>query len=292
MSTVKLSDDISITAFPENDEEVLAFTKPKNKKGDKWKGKYRSKDIQKIANISPMQIKHWTNSEVIIPLQRVRGTGRSHIYNDQNLVESLICAELSKYSINLNMMKDILNVLRTKKWNFRISLNVGERLITDSFKKSTEWSGKAPGKTGKEILKILFNKETADNKLKAIANLIKREKGSKRKELVQWFNEREDVGKELETAMEKYKATEHYIRITKKLTIWDFLEIYPQRDHIALAVWAEAEGISGIEPLPSDLCMHLLTINLDEVVSKCKSIIVLPLFNLFMSNAEESGENA
>ncbi|MGA2332979.1 MAG: hypothetical protein ABSG75_14590 [Syntrophales bacterium] len=295
MRLVKLNDDIEITIFPENDEEVLAFTNPEKKKGDKQEETYRSKDIQRIADISPMQIKHWTNTGVIIPLQRVRGTGRSHIYNDQNLVESLICAELSKYSINLNMMKDILNVLRNKKWNFKIYIDVNQRLITDSFKKSDEWLKRAPGKAGAQILKILLNKQTPDDKLKLIKNLVKKERGSKRKELMQWLSEHEDMRKESLATMteveQRYKK-DNTIRIVKKLTIWDFLETYPQRDHIFLAVWTEARDISGIIPLPSNLYMHLLTEKLAEVVSRCKSIIVLPLFNLLISNGEGSEERA
>jgi len=87
---------------------------------------YHSKMIQQKARISSSQIIHWTRTGVIIPFQTVRGTGRMHVYDHQNLLEAMICRELSQYSINHRIMSEVLDYLKNKKWVFDIYFSIGD----------------------------------------------------------------------------------------------------------------------------------------------------------------------
>lgn len=109
------------------------------KNGQKKIRTYQSKDIQKIARITDNQLKHWTMVGVITPHKTVRGTGKSHVYDHQNLIEVMICRELSEYSINYTVMRDVIGCLRIKKLCFHITDNK-EKTESSVIKEHTVWS--------------------------------------------------------------------------------------------------------------------------------------------------------
>jgi DNA-binding transcriptional MerR regulator len=74
--------------------------------------KYRSKDIQKVAKVSKINLNHWVNMGLILPLEDVRGRGRSRLFSHQNLIEALICRELNLLNLGTDVMRRILDGLR------------------------------------------------------------------------------------------------------------------------------------------------------------------------------------
>ncbi len=122
MRTIKLTDTIEITGFPESKEDLKYYLPDIKAIDQRVTKKYHSKAIQKKARVSAIQISHWTKTGVIIPAIAVKGTGKMHVYDHQNLIEAMICRELSQYSINYGVMREVLDFLREKKWLFDIHL--------------------------------------------------------------------------------------------------------------------------------------------------------------------------
>ena len=73
---------------------------------------YSSRDIQNYAGITKMQLNHWINVGAIIPYKDNRGRGKVRKFSRQNLIEALICRELSKLYISSHVMEDLLFGLR------------------------------------------------------------------------------------------------------------------------------------------------------------------------------------
>jgi len=122
MRTIKLTDIIDVDNFVEDEEEIKLYLpniKAINKRATK---KYQSKEIQEKAQVSAIQISHWTRTGAIIPAVPVRGTGKMHVYDHQNLIEAMICRELSQYSINYGVMREALKYLRSKEMIFSIQI--------------------------------------------------------------------------------------------------------------------------------------------------------------------------
>ncbi|MBW1668867.1 MAG: MerR family transcriptional regulator [Deltaproteobacteria bacterium] len=82
---------------------------------------YSSKEIQAKSGVGKIQLLHWTQKGVIVPLKDAKGRGGRRIYSHQNLIEAGICRELSRYRIETSTMKEILDWLRTKRWRFYFS---------------------------------------------------------------------------------------------------------------------------------------------------------------------------
>ena len=70
---------------------------------------YSSSEIQRIAMITKMQAIHWTQTGVITPLQDARGRGSRRVYSWENLIEMMICRELSKYGVEKWVMNHIIH---------------------------------------------------------------------------------------------------------------------------------------------------------------------------------------
>lgn len=79
---------------------------------------YRSTDIQKIAKVTKMQLVHWSQTGAIVPLEDARGRGSRRLYSRQNLMEALICRELSKFSMETYVMHEVLSMLRESTYKF------------------------------------------------------------------------------------------------------------------------------------------------------------------------------
>ena len=65
---------------------------------------FKSSEIQRLANISRIQLVHWVECGAIIPLEDIRGRGKCRIFNKQNLIEAIICRELKAYTIEVNIL--------------------------------------------------------------------------------------------------------------------------------------------------------------------------------------------
>lgn len=124
MKIIKLTNTIGISYTAASEEE---FDKYKmidiNAIDQRVINTYHSKTIQKKAKVSAIQIGHWTRTTVIVPATAVKGTGKMHIYDHKNLIEAMICRELSQFSINYGVMREVLDFLRKKKWLFDIGLS-------------------------------------------------------------------------------------------------------------------------------------------------------------------------
>jgi|GEM_PF-2513495 len=128
----KVSDIVRISGILPNIRDIELYTNAIELSAHKEIKTYYSKAIQKMAGISEIQIKHWTQTGVIIPFKDVRGTGRMRVYDHQNLIEAMICRELNQYSINYGMMKSVLDFLRNKKWRFEFAFTVEQGTHIDS----------------------------------------------------------------------------------------------------------------------------------------------------------------
>ena len=73
---------------------------------------YRSKDFQKMLNVSKIQISNWVNRGCIIPYKEDRRRGGSHEFGRQNLIEAAICKELSDLQVPVVKIAEGLNTLR------------------------------------------------------------------------------------------------------------------------------------------------------------------------------------
>jgi hypothetical protein len=129
------SDTLSIEKTFASQEDLESFKTIEDRVKGKTVKTYSSKEIQKKAHVTASQIKHWTMTGVIEPYKSVQGTGKMHTYDHQNLIEAMICRELSKYSINLNVMKDMLFFLRKKTWTFLFSWKIFNGLINTGSKR-------------------------------------------------------------------------------------------------------------------------------------------------------------
>lgn len=123
MEKIRLTNSIYITDYPNNEHEVQYYFPDINTINQKVTKKYHSKTIQEKARISAIQISHWTKTGVIIPAIVAKGTGKMHVYDHQNLIEAMLCRELSEYSINYGVMREVLDFLREKIWLFEIYLS-------------------------------------------------------------------------------------------------------------------------------------------------------------------------
>lgn len=77
---------------------------------------YRSKEIQEIAGISKDKIVHLTRIGIIEPHTKEEGRGGRNKYSFKNLVEVMICKELSDYHVEPQTMKTLLLNLRFPKY--------------------------------------------------------------------------------------------------------------------------------------------------------------------------------
>jgi DNA-binding transcriptional MerR regulator len=119
MNILELDKEIKISFVGER-ETLKLFENAEENIARREIVKYQSKEIQKKAQVTENQIKHWTNTGIIIPFQATKGTGRMHTYDNINLIEAVICRELSQYSINLWDLKEIISYLRETKFDFLI----------------------------------------------------------------------------------------------------------------------------------------------------------------------------
>lgn len=154
MSTIRLTDTIDITQFPTSDEETKYYLPEIGTINPKDERTYHSQAIQKKARVSAIQIGHWTKTGIIIPVKTAKGTGKMHVYGHQNLIEAMICRELSQYSINYGVMREVLDFLRGKQWLFDIystDINLSKLLIMET---GPEWDEEVAA-----VKKSIANKE-------------------------------------------------------------------------------------------------------------------------------------
>lgn len=154
---------IQIVAHINRDEDVKAFTEAKNLSKGKIIKVYHSGDLQQKAGVSENQIKRWTMTGIINPYKPVKGTGRMHVYDHQNLIEAMICRDLSQYSMTSYVMGGVLEFLRSTKWTFNIKFSLDLSRFVESFLEIKKWENKVPNETTK---KILENQEVIADKIR------------------------------------------------------------------------------------------------------------------------------
>jgi len=75
---------------------------------------FTSKQIQKLAGVSHMQVSRWTELGIIEPFEDARGRGRVRRFSKENLVEAMICKQLASLHMETSVIWEVLNWLRAK----------------------------------------------------------------------------------------------------------------------------------------------------------------------------------
>lgn len=73
---------------------------------------YKSKEIQKLAGASKIQLVHWINIGAIEPYEDDRRRGGVRKFNQQNLIEACICKKLNDLRIPAHAIATALEYLR------------------------------------------------------------------------------------------------------------------------------------------------------------------------------------
>ena len=74
---------------------------------------YTSKDLQQRSGATHMQISRWTELGIILPEEDAKGRGRVRRFNQQNLIEAMICKQLTEYfRLDTSIMLEIVSWLR------------------------------------------------------------------------------------------------------------------------------------------------------------------------------------
>lgn len=115
--------------------------------GDTMHQEYRSKDIQRIAQVSKDKLVHWTRIGIIKPVKDAEGRGSSRLYSYRNLIEAMICKELNLFNLDTHMMNVIVNtyldaplwegnsfweMIENRKWREQIIKEEGVLILQDS----------------------------------------------------------------------------------------------------------------------------------------------------------------
>lgn len=80
---------------------------------------YTAAEIQKLAKVTKRQLIHWVETSAIIPLEDDRRRGGKRRFNQQNLIEALICRELNDYRLPSVMFFQAVGGLRGKAWKLK-----------------------------------------------------------------------------------------------------------------------------------------------------------------------------
>jgi hypothetical protein len=80
---------------------------------------YTAKEIQELAKVTKRQLIHWVEVGAIIPLEDDRRRGGKRRFNQQNLIEALICRELNDYRLPSIMFVQALGSLRGQAWKLK-----------------------------------------------------------------------------------------------------------------------------------------------------------------------------
>lgn len=80
---------------------------------------YTHKDILEFTNVKKAQLNHLVQTSTIKPQEEQKGRGGRSIYSYTNLLEVLFCLEMRKFSIDLHIVKNQIDWLRDKVWEFK-----------------------------------------------------------------------------------------------------------------------------------------------------------------------------
>jgi ribosomal protein S26 len=218
--------DLNVSVFSPNAYNII-LNAERERKTRSFKT-YQSKDIQAKADISKIQLIHWTQLGAIIPFDDAQGRGKVRVYNHQNLIEAMICRELTEASIGVRFIKDWLQWLRSEKFNFTFNFFLKSGRISaeidEEKKKIMHWLSEMPEKKGHEILSILDSSNSEkDNHINRIINETEEPEKTK---LRFWFNEYE-ASINRRSLIKFDSVNDDPASITRSHTIWEFIKNYP-----------------------------------------------------------------
>jgi DNA-binding transcriptional MerR regulator len=79
---------------------------------------YTSSEVQKRANVAKRELIHWCETGAIRPVHDDRRRGGVRRFNQQNLIEAMICRELVQYGLQKWVFRALLDGLRIfKLWD-------------------------------------------------------------------------------------------------------------------------------------------------------------------------------
>ena len=93
--------------------------------GDLKTKTYHSKEIQQICKISMSQLNHWVMIGAVIPFKNIRGRGKARLFNEQNILEAIVCRELNQFSIEGWFIVKALNDIRKNGFSPVIEISGG-----------------------------------------------------------------------------------------------------------------------------------------------------------------------
>lgn len=79
---------------------------------------YNTKEIKDMTGETNQRLTYWILKGVVVPADPSLGTGTSRKYSLQNLMEVIIAQELSRMSLNINIIKTIMEALRNNHQSF------------------------------------------------------------------------------------------------------------------------------------------------------------------------------
>jgi DNA-binding transcriptional MerR regulator len=78
---------------------------------------YLKRDIARILKKSPRTIEFWTSSGLVIPdIEPSQGKGKPRVFSGRNLLEFVMIDMLARMGVSLEVIKEILGVLRKGEW--------------------------------------------------------------------------------------------------------------------------------------------------------------------------------
>lgn len=242
---------------------------------------FQSKQIQDIANISKMQLLYWTQQGAILPLRDARGRGKVRLYNYQNLIEAMICRELTNLSIGIRVIMEWMEFIRENKIEFYFYFGLEtNRIIKEASavrRLIESWEAKVPNKHGLNILSLM--KSDSPKKNKQLNEIIKNANEPEKTQLINWLDERAELIKNNPVDYESKK--EDPPSITRIHNIWEFIRLYP----VSLVQFFLAISLSE----DNNLSASIFDIDNIDKIFKAKTSIIINLDRLIMEAGEVHG---
>jgi hypothetical protein len=67
----------------------------------------KSRDIERMAGVSKIQLVHWINSNAIVPMKDDRRRGGVRYFSRQNLFEAMLCKQLNEWRLPVQTIAGI-----------------------------------------------------------------------------------------------------------------------------------------------------------------------------------------
>ena len=73
---------------------------------------FTSKEVQRRAKVSRIELVRWVEKKAIVPIEDVRGRGRRRLFSEHNICEAKLAGDLKGAGLDLEFIRHTLSVLR------------------------------------------------------------------------------------------------------------------------------------------------------------------------------------